>query len=323
MRILYFGDGPWASKGLERLVYQGQSVAGVVLRRHPSDLTLEETARRLAIDVLQPEKVNATDFISTVAGLGPELCISMSYDQILRKALLELPELGFVNFHAGKLPYYRGRNVINWAIINNETSIGLTAHYLDQGIDTGDIILQRTLPIEWEDTYGDVLDRVTDAFPDLIADTVGLIESGCAPRQPQAHLSGTYFCARRDGDEWIDWSSTSLEIYNKIRAIAHPAPGAKTLLDGQPLTIWRATYDPSWPAYVATPGQVVGRDAGKGVVVKTGDATIVVNVVQAYDGAETLASFPIGTRFGINVAEELYRLKRDIKDLESRLGAEH
>ena len=118
----------------------------------PSDLTLEKTARRLAIDVLQPEKVNATDFISTVAGLGPELCISMSYDQILRKALLELPELGFVNFHAGKLPYYRGRNVINWAIINNETSIGLTAHYLDQGIDTGDIILQRTLPIEWEDT---------------------------------------------------------------------------------------------------------------------------------------------------------------------------
>jgi len=200
MRILYFGDGRWASNGLERLSDGGRSISGVVLRRHPSDPSLEETARRLGLDVLQPQKVNDPDFVDTVVRLHPALCISMSYDQILRKALLELPELGFVNFHAGKLPYYRGRNVINWAIINNETSIGLTAHYVDQGIDTGDIILQRTVPIEWEDTYGDVLDRVTDAFPDLIADTVGLIESGCAPRQPQARLSGTYFCARRDGD---------------------------------------------------------------------------------------------------------------------------
>ena len=103
---------------------------------------------------------------------SPDLNLSVSYDQIIRRPLLEAAPLGFVNFHAGKLPIYRGRNVVNWALINGETEIGLTAHFMDEGIDTGDILLQRTLPIAWTDTYGDVLSRVVDAFPDLVRDAV-------------------------------------------------------------------------------------------------------------------------------------------------------
>ena len=310
MRILYFGDGLWATKGLERIVREGKSVLGVVLRTRPSDASLADAAGRAGIPIFQPEKANKSDFVATASGLGPNLCISMSYDQILRKPLLNLPRLGFINFHSGKLPYYRGRNVINWAIINNEQSIGLTALYIDEGIDTGDIILQRDVPIGWEDTYGEVLERVTDAFPDLISETVGLIEQGCAPRQSQPPMTGTYFCARRDGDEWIDWSHTSLDIYNKIRAITHPAPGARTLLDGRVLTIWSSSYDQSWPKYVATPGEVVGRVRGEGSIVKTGDATILIKKVQPVDEDERIADFPIGTRFGVDLLGEVYRLRQ-------------
>ena len=85
------------------------------------------------------------------------------------RPVLDTARLSFVNFHAGKLPFYRGRNVINWAIINGETEIGLTAHVVDEGIDTGDIVLQKTLPIGWTDTYGDVLTRIVDNFPDFVS----------------------------------------------------------------------------------------------------------------------------------------------------------
>ena len=318
MRILYFGDGPWATKGLERIIQQGQEVLGVVLRREPSDTSVSDAAMRFGIREMQPKNVNSAEFVATVAKMGPDLCVSMSYDQILRRPIMDVPELGFINFHTGNLPYFRGRNVINWAIINNEPSIGLTAHYVDEGIDTGDIILQRTVPIRWEDTYGDVLGRVIDAFPDLMLDTLALIEQGRAPRESQTQMNGTYFCARRDGDEWIDWSDTSLDIYNKIRAITRPAPGARTLLDDRVLTIWSSRYDLSWPNYIATPGEVVGTVAGEGSIVKTGDSTLLIKNVQLEGEEERRANFPIATRFGLNLHQEVYRLKKTIAQLTAR-----
>ncbi len=293
----------------------------MVLRRQPSDPALARAAHRYGLGVLQPTKVNEPDFAAKVAELEPELCLSMSYDQILRKPLLDLPSRGFVNFHTGKLPYYRGRNVINWAIINNESSIGLTAHYVDEGIDTGDIIVQQTLPIGWKDSYGDVLERVTNCFPDLIVETVRMIERGCAPRQPQAQLSGTYFSARRKGDEWIDWSDISLNIYNKIRAISHPAPGAMTMLHARVLTIWSACYHPSWPRYIATPGEVVGRVRGQGSIVKTGDSTVLIKSVQLDGEDEQVAKFSIGTRFGADLVGELRRLSEAVSELKASSDA--
>ena len=103
--------------------------------------------------------------------------------------------------HAGKLPAYRGRNIINWAIINSRAQeIGVTVHLVDHGIDTGDIVLQRILPIAWTDTYGDVLDRVIHEIPGLVVDSLGLIASGEAHPQPQGP-GGTYYGGRHDGDE--------------------------------------------------------------------------------------------------------------------------
>lgn len=319
IRILLFGDGDWATKSLQGLNQGQHRVIGVVIRVNPSSKGLEENARVLGLPVYQPQNVNSPDFMKAVVSLAPDLNLSISYNQILRRHILEIARLGFINFHAGKLPYFRGRNVINWAIINGEQEIGLTAHFVDEGIDTGDIVLQHTLPISWTDTYGDVLNRVTEAFPDLVIETVELVANGKARPQPQTHLPGTYFAGRSEGDEWIDWSDTSHNIHNKIRAIARPGPGALTLLGDDLVVIWRAFYDPAWPKYIATPGQIVGRH-NDGVIVKTGDSTILIQEVQFESKAPEIPSWAIGTRLGINLISCLRSIKARCEAEEGRGG---
>lgn len=318
MRILFFGDGLWATLSLQQLIEDGWDIAGLVVRLKPTDPTLISLAKKVGLMIYQPERVNETSFLSTINSLKPDLNISVSYDQILYRLIRESSKLGFVNFHAGKLPFYRGRNVVNWAIINGETEIGLTAHYVDNGIDTGDIILQHSIPINWEDQYDQVLERLALAFPGLVLETVRLIADGKAPRIPQAHMPGTYYTERGEGDEWLDWSNSSRNLYNKIRAITHPGPGARSFLNDQIVIIWKAYYDPIWPAYNATPGQVVSSKRGEGVVIKTGDSTLLIQQIQIKDGIE-IPNWRIGTRLGINVYSSIYQLQRRVKNLENRL----
>jgi methionyl-tRNA formyltransferase len=300
IRIVLFGDGAWATNSLLRLAKTPHSIVGVVARKEPSDPTFAETVRALGLPLMQPSNPNSIEFADRVKSLAPDLNLSISYNQILRRSIIETASLGFLNFHAGKLPYYRGRNVINWAIINGEREIGMTAHFVDEGIDTGDIVLQRTLPIEWTDTYGDVLSRVVDAFPDLVLEAVAMIASGQPKRIQQADHPGTYFPGREEGDEWLDWSDNSFNLHNKIRAITRPGPGARTLLGNKIVRVWRAFYDPSWPKYMATPGQIVGR-RDNGVLVKTGDSTIMLQEIQIDNDTCETPSWRIGTRLGINL----------------------
>lgn len=317
MRVLFFGDGRWATESLLRLRQAGWRLLGVVARSAPTDEGLLAEAEQAGLPLFQPASVNSPDFVAQVAALGPDLSISVSYDQILREPLLSIAPRGFVNFHAGKLPFYRGRNVINWAIINGETEIGLTAHYVDEGIDTGDIILQRTLPLGWTETYAEVLERVVQALPALVIETLELIEGGEVRRQPQAQLVGSYFAARGRGDEWLDWSDTSWNLHNKVRAITRPGPGARTLWNSRVAIIWRAFYEPSWPLYIGTPGQVVGRRA-EGVLVKTGDSTLLVQEIELEDGEAQTARWPIGTRLGINLMEYLQLLEARLASLQEK-----
>jgi methionyl-tRNA formyltransferase len=316
MRILLFGDGPWAADSLHRLARDGHDLAGVVLRERPSDGTLEAAARARGVRVLRPARCNTPAFVETVAALAPELGLSIAYDQILRRPLLDLPPHGILNVHAGKLPRYRGRNVINWAILNGEEEIGITVHMVDEGIDSGDIVLQRTLPIGWTDGYGDVLARVVAAIPDLVSEAVRGVAAGTLVRTPQDPAQATYVGGRGEGDEWLDWSDTSRNLHNKIRAITRPGPGARTLLGTQEIIIWRAYYDPAWPTYLATPGQVVGREADGSAVVKTGDSTLRVQEVQPTGGTSGPPFWRIGTRLGLDLAATMTALVRRIQTLE-------
>ena len=302
--VVVLGDGRWSAESLRRIRASGHSVLAAVVRQSPSDGTLGDAAAEARIPVLQPTRVNDPSFVEALRARAPDLLVSVAYDQILRAPVRGVARLGGVNLHAGALPRYRGRNVINWAIINGEAEIGVTAHLIDDGIDTGDVVLQRFLPIGWTDTYGDVLARVVEAIPPMAADAVDLITAGGLVARPQDHAAATYCGGRAAGDEWIDWTLPSRRLHDLVRGIARPGPGARTLLGQEPVTIWRAYFDPDWPRYLGTPGQVVGRDAS-GVTVKTGDSTLRVLEVQCAGAAPAVPGWPIGTRLGLDTGRAL------------------
>jgi methionyl-tRNA formyltransferase len=270
------------------------------------------------VPLLQPDDPNGEEFVHRVAAAAPELILSVAYDRILRASLLRLPTRGAVNFHAGKLPQYRGRNVVNWAILNGENEIGITSHLMDEGIDSGAILIQRTVPIAWTDTYAEVLTNVVAAMPGLVAETVRGLAAGTLQGRPQPPGQGTYYGGRVEGDEWLDWGTTSRDLYNKIRGITRPGPGARTLLDQEPVVIWRAQYDPAWPHYRATPGEVVGRTTDGAAVVKTGDSTIVIQEVQVGGGVPSRPCWPLGTRLGVNASAAVASLLARVAELERR-----
>jgi len=326
MRILFFGDGQWATDSLRRLSQTGHDLAGLVLRTVPSDPSLAELGRELGLVTLQPRQVNAPEFVAKVQALAPELNLSVSYDQVLRAPILASAPRGFINLHAGMLPFYRGRNILNWALINGESEVGVTAHFVDEGLDTGDIIVQRGLPVLWEDTYREVLDKVVAALPEVMMEAVELVAGGAPPRRIQSHLMGSYCTQRLPGDEWVDWSDSSRNIYNKIRAITRPGPGARTQLGREAVTLWRAKYDPAWTRFLGIPGQVVGRLAGRGVVVKTGDSVVLLAEVQTAGEGTMIPTWPVGTRLGLDPWRRLRELEDRLTRLEAmvvdRAGAE-
>lgn len=318
MRILLFGDGAWAANSLGEMMHAGHTVVGVALRAQPSGPELEHAAALYGIPVLQPRKVNDPEGVASMRLLQPDVGISIAYNQIFRPAAFGFLRFGLINFHAGKLPFYRGRNVINWAILNGEKEIGLTSHFVDDGIDTGGIILQKMFPIGWTDSYGDVLCRVVSAFPAFVRETVAMLESGQYERKSQSGEQGTYFPGRGPDDEWLDWNDTSFNLHNKVRAIARPGPGAKTLIGETEVRIWRAHFDTSWASYIATPGVVVGRRDG-GVFVKTGDSVLLIHEIQVPGRAPEAPEWRLGTKLGINLPCMLNALRIRFKDLEERL----
>jgi methionyl-tRNA formyltransferase len=145
---------------------------------------------------------------------------------------------------------------------------------------------------------------------------VAMFAEGAVPREAQSHLPGSYFPRRGPGDEWIDWQDSSRNIYNKIRGICRPAPGARTWFAETEIVLWRALYDPDWPEYIATPGQVVGIEPGGGLRVKTGDSTIVLEEWES-TGDSPLPRIRIGQRFGINLAQRMVELSTELATLRA------
>ena len=192
MRCVLWGDGQWAAEVLDLLRARGHEVAGVVIKRAPSNAALQDAAAARGIDVMQPDDANAPETVAWVKARTPDLNVAVFYDQVIRRPLLESALLGFTNVHPGKLPWYRGRSSVHWAIINNESELGVTVHLMDEGVDTGPILAQRTLPILWADTYGSMMTKIRAVVPSLVMEAVdGLARRDLHP-VPQPPL-GSYF----------------------------------------------------------------------------------------------------------------------------------
>ena len=323
LRLGYFGDGPWAHRAFDLIVRDPRfEVAFVVARSQVPDPALRERARAHGLPFLSYPNVNADAALAALASYDADLFVSMSFDQIFRAPFLSLPPLGVINCHAGALPRYRGRNVLNWALINGEQTFGVSVHYVDEGIDTGDLLKQTHVPIAPTNTYREVLAEAHHACADTLLGALGDLAEGRAERRPQG--SGGFYCGRRrDGDEWLDWRWSSARLHNFVRGVAPPAPGARSVMRDQEVAILRSTLLDA-PPYLGTPGEVVGRSED-GVRVKTGDGVLELNLT-ASASAQGLSTperprFPIGARFIVDrQAQRLTELERDVAALRAQLA---
>ncbi len=243
MRILMMGNHNIAVRCLEYLIEGPHEVVGVVgIPEDPNERTyyasLTELARQQGIPVLTPQKVNAPDVVGRVEAMKPDLIAVISYRQILRKRIISIPPLGIINLHGALLPKFRGASPINWVLIKGETQTGVTIHYIDEKVDHGEIIAQRPIPIALDDTAVTLFDKVTETGFDLFKDVIGYFERGDVPTSPNRTEEGSYFYRRKPEDGIIDWSQRAEDIYNMVRALVYPFPGAFTHVQGQKAIVW-------------------------------------------------------------------------------------
>jgi methionyl-tRNA formyltransferase len=299
MKIGFFADGPWAHKAIERIISSDVfEIVFIVPRFDTQDPVLEEYARKLNTPFLPCQNVNDSEFISTIGKLDADIYVSMSFNQILKEEIILHSRLGFINCHAGALPFYRGRNPLNWVLINGESHFGITVHYVDKGIDTGDIVEQRLYPIKLSDNYRSLLDLAVVQCAEVLFSALCKIESGSQSRvkQTDMHPVGTYFGMRTHGDEKIDFTWTAKRFFDFVRALSNPGPGSRFTMLGEEYAIESSSLIHDAPSYVATIGEVVGRN-DSGVVVKVGDSTILITRVRALDSPDAyIPRFKIGTR---------------------------
>ena len=181
MKIGYFADGPWSHLALDKIIQDKElEIVFIVPRFDTQDPVLKEKSKELGIDFLPIKDVNAPSSIEKLEEYKADIFVSMSFNQILKSDILSKPNFGFINCHAGALPFYRGRNVLNWVLINDEKEFGVTVHYIDEGIDTGDIILQKKSKITDSDNYRSILDKAILLCAEALHEALNEILSGTA-----------------------------------------------------------------------------------------------------------------------------------------------
>jgi methionyl-tRNA formyltransferase len=205
---------------------------------------------------------------------------------MIPKEMLNIPKYGAINMHGSLLPKYRGRCPINWVIINGETETGVTLHYMIEKPDAGDIIAQKRCRIDLEDTAFTLLSKIERAAAELLKETLPLIKESKNKRVKQDLSKGSYFGGRKPEDGRIDWNKKTVEIYNLIRAVTHPYPGAYAFYKGSKVFVWKASI--ALPASGAerqqtSPGKIVIRD--NHLYVETGEGLLRISRIQI-DGRE-------------------------------------
>lgn len=310
MKIAVFAYHDIGFECLKVLIEAGEEVVAVVTHEDDPEeeiwfSSVAQLGRKGQLPVYTPSNPNSADFINVMRQQAPQLIFSFYYRRLLSKELLEIPRLGGINLHGSLLPKYRGRAPINWVLVKGETETGVTLHYMVEKADGGDIIAQRRVPIDAEDTALDLFKKMTVAGRELLRDTLPLIKDGTAPRIPQDDGMATSFGRRRPEDGKIDWVQSAKSIHNLIRAVTHPFPGAFTFCEGKKLYVWRAVpADSELSGASSVPGTVEAAEKGKGMVVRTGTGRLIVNRVQL-EGKEEMAGGELMERYGIRVGTKL------------------
>ncbi|HHP7234647.1 MAG TPA: methionyl-tRNA formyltransferase [Desulfobacterales bacterium] len=307
-RIVFMGTPEFAVPSLAALHRSRHEVKLVVTQpdrpsgrgRQLKAPPVKQAAQRLGYEIIQPEKVRTDAFVETVSGYRPDFQVVVAYCHILTRRILDIPKRGSINVHASLLPKYRGAAPIHWAVINGESETGVTTMFMDEGMDTGDILLSAREPIRGEDDTGSLHDRLAELGAGLLIETLdGLADETVRPA-PQDHAKATYAPMFKKDAGIIPWEKKAGQVVDWIRGMT-PWPGAFTYLDDQRLKIFKATT--SAGPTTAPPGTVV-EGFSEELRVATGSGAILIEEIQGASGKrmhikDFLRGHPIppGSRF--------------------------
>jgi UDP-4-amino-4-deoxy-L-arabinose formyltransferase/UDP-glucuronic acid dehydrogenase (UDP-4-keto-hexauronic acid decarboxylating) len=207
--------------------------------------SVAEECRGRGIPVHVPGNVNDPPWPETIRAASPDLIFSFYYRSMLGKEILSIPRLCAMNLHGSLLPKYRGRAPVNWVLVNGETETGVTLHVMTEKPDAGDIVAQAAVPIAFEDTALTLYGKMEKAATRLLSEILPGIAAGEIPRRRNELEKGSYFGGRKPEDGRIDWNRSAVEIYNLVRAVTRPYPGAFATLSGEKCLVWWAVPVPA------------------------------------------------------------------------------
>jgi methionyl-tRNA formyltransferase len=244
MKLVFLGTPEFAVPTLERLATEGHEVAAVFTQpdrprgrgQKVAMPPVKMAARRLGLPVYQPERVRRPDVVEQFRALAPEAMVVVGYGQIIPRTILDIPPHGIINVHASLLPKYRGAAPVQWAIARGETRTGVTTMKINEGVDTGDMLLKWETEIGEEETAVELGQRLAVAGADLLVRTLAALPA--IKPEPQDDSQATYAPILKKGDGRIDWQLSPAEILNRIRGFT-PWPGCHSLLRGQTFHIWK------------------------------------------------------------------------------------
>lgn len=291
MKIVFMGTPDFAVPCLQKLVDLGQDVVGVFTQPDkpkgrgyqmvfPPVKTL---ALALNLPVFQPEKLRDGEALRSLQALAPDLVVVVAYGKILPKELLDTPKLGCVNVHGSLLPKYRGAGPIQWSVIEGETVTGVTAMFMAQGMDTGDMILKLQTPVMQDETAGELYDRLCVLGADCLADTIRLFEGGQpVPREVQNDADATYAPMLNKEIARLDFTKPAATLHNLVRG-TNPWPVAHTLLRGKLLKVYKTRVVHGFTGAV---GEILD---DRRMIIGCGEGALELLEVQA-EGAKRIAA---------------------------------
>lgn len=281
MRIVFIGTGEIGVPTLRALEKSEHELVGVVTQPdkpvgRAQKITappIKTAAAESKMSILQPARIKDSQAIDQIRALAPDVIVVIAYGQILPRAVLEIPKIVCLNLHASLLPHWRGAAPIQAAIAAGDQETGMTAMYMDEGLDTGDILLQRKIDISLSETGATLHDRLAQIAPEALLESLRLLAAGNAPRVPQDKALATYAPKLNREAGRINWNETAVAIERKIRAY-YPWPGAFTDFKDRKLKIFSASI----VDVRGTPGAILRKD--NELVIATADRALSLTEVQ-------------------------------------------
>lgn len=294
MRIVFMGTPDFAVPSLKALIASGHEVCGVFTQPDKpksrgmklQSSPVKEYSLSIGLPVFQPAKMRDGAALGILQELEPELIVVAAYGKILPLEILELPKLGCVNVHSSLLPKYRGAAPINWAILNGEDETGVTIMYMAEGLDTGDILAQRSTPIDINENAAELFSRLSDLGAELLIEVLEQLDQGTAVAVPQDDNLSCYAPMLSKELSPMDWTKTARQLHDQVRGL-YPWPAATAILDTVRCKIVRTGLPGEYSGQA--PGTVLQADK-RGLRISCGDGEILEILELQPDGKRVMAA---------------------------------